>query len=298
MAQSYEMNLVSLVEQFNSEDKCREYLEQLRWPDGVTCPRCNEETTVSRIRERNQYECDACRYQFSVTSGTIMHDTHLPLWKWFLAVYMMVESKKGVSANQLKRTLKVAYKTAWFLCHRIRKALETPDGLLSGIIEIDETWIGGKRKDVGHGYKGNKALVIGAAQRGGNVQIKKGKTRSRKDLHKFVGDNVSGEAEAIYTDDWPAYGNLGDGNTKHETVNHSADEWVRGDVHTNTIEGAWALFKRSLVGSYHKVSKKHLAAYLDEFEFRYNNRKNRYIFRDAMREIVGAGNMEYRELTA
>src|SRR3954453_23730721 len=139
------MDLVKLIEDFGSEDKCREFLEHLRWPDGVRCPRCDSEK-ISRIIKRNQFDCDSCRYQFSVTAGTLFHDSHLPLWKWFLAIYMMVESRKSISANQLKRTLSVSYKTAWYLAHRIREAMGDDDQpLLRGIIEVDETYVGGKR---------------------------------------------------------------------------------------------------------------------------------------------------------
>ena len=155
MAQTYDMNLIKLVETFHSEEKCRAYLEKLRWSDGVRCPRCDS-GKISQIHDRDQFDCDSCRYQFSVTSKTVLHDTKLPLWKWFLAVYMIVESKKGISANQLKRTLNVSYRTAWYLCHRIRKALEGTDGFLTGVIEIDETWIGGVKKGKGQGHKGNK----------------------------------------------------------------------------------------------------------------------------------------------
>ena len=140
MAVTYEISLVNLIQQFNCETKCRDYLEALRWPDGIVCPRC-EGKSISDIDEGKQHECNACRYQFSVTSGTIMHDTHLPLWKWFMAVYMIVESKKAVSANQIKRMIDVSYKTAWYLCHRIREALLQPTSLLSGVVEMDESWV-------------------------------------------------------------------------------------------------------------------------------------------------------------
>jgi transposase-like protein len=137
-----DMDLADLIQQFGSEEKCRDYLVLLRWPDGVTCPRCDSRK-ISRIVKRNQYDCDSCRYQFSVTAGTIFHDSHLPLWKWFLAVYLIGESKKGISANQLKRMLKVSYKTAWYLGHRIRAAMQDDDPEpLRGIIEADETWMG------------------------------------------------------------------------------------------------------------------------------------------------------------
>src|SRR3989442_692737 len=146
------MNLVQLVQEFQDETKCRAALEALRWPGGVACPRCQSKT-VYRVLARGQFDCDSCRYQFSVTSGTIFHDSHLPLWKWLLAIYLMLESKKGMSANQIRRTLAVSYKTAWYLCHRVRRAVQelnpTP---LRGTVEVDETYIGGKRK--GRQYMG------------------------------------------------------------------------------------------------------------------------------------------------
>lgn len=299
MAQTYEINLVNLIQKFNCDGKCRTYLEALRWPDGVECPRCQCQT-VSRIEDRDQFDCNACRYQFSVTSGTIMHDTKLPLWKWFLAVYLMVESKKGISANQLKRTLDVSYRTAWYLCHRIRKALETPEGFLRGVIEVDETFIGGYKKGT-RGDRSNKTMVIGAKSREtGEIRVKadtvQGTSPSTAKVGKFLRANIANDS-VVYTDENPAYKALLQGGV-HEAVNHSKDEWVKGDVHTNGIEGAWGLFKRSVVGSYHQLSCKHLNAYLDEFEFRFNNRDNAYIFRDAMVCILNSQNIEYAELTA
>src|SRR5262249_49388 len=151
-----EINLCELVERFGSEGCCRQYLEELRWPNGIQCPRCGHQG-VSEIVDRNQYDCNKCRYQFSVTAGTIFHDRPLPLWKWFLTAYMMIEAKKGVSANQVKRTISVSYKTAWYLCHRIRAAMgAAQNGQLDGILEVDETLVGGKTRGKGHGYTGNK----------------------------------------------------------------------------------------------------------------------------------------------
>jgi len=297
MTQTYAVNLMNLIEQLGSDDDCREYLERLRWPNGVACTRCGN-TSVSRLQKRDQYECNAesCGYRFSVTSGTIMHDSHLPLRKWFIAIYLIIEGKKGISSRQLGRTLNVAYKTAWYLSQRIRAALKTPDALLSGIIEVDETWVGGKTHGKGRGYMENKTMVIGAAQRDGDVRMETGGTPTRKELHGFIDRNIADDAEAVYTDEHPAYGDLSDEDTRHETVQHAREEWVRGDVHTNTVEGVRALFKRGVAGSFHKVSRKHLDRYLDEFEFRFNNRNNPFIFRDALRELLTAGPLEYREL--
>src|ERR1700722_17769022 len=167
------VNLCTLIEQFGSEKKCREYLEALRWPDEIMCPRCNSRK-ISSITKRDQFDCDNCRYQFSVTAGTIFNDSHLPLWKWFLCVYLLCESKKGMSANQIKRTLGTSYKTAWYLCHRIRAAMkEVNPQPLDGIVEIDETYIGAKRQGVaGQGRAhGNKQIVIGIKQRSGDLRF-------------------------------------------------------------------------------------------------------------------------------
>lgn len=291
-------NLVNLIERFGSNDKCRSYLEALRWPKGVTCPRCESKKT-SRISTRSQFDCDSCRYRFSVTVGSVFHDSHLPLWKWFLATYLMCEAKKGVSANQLKRTLSVSYKTAWYLCHRIRSAMvEASPTPLTGTVEVDETYVGGKRSGHGRGYRGNKTMLLGAVQRGGPVRIRVEKRNDRRTLHRFIESTVADDAEAIYTDDWPAYEGIGDEDTRHETVNHSADEWVRGDVHTNTAESVWSLFDRAIIGSYHQLSAKHLPAYLDEFTFRFNNRENPYLFRDTLKALLNGETLTYRVLIA
>jgi len=298
MGQTCDINLVSLVEKFHSEEKCRGYLEHLRWADGVKCPRCQCET-ISSIKDRHQFDCDGCRYQFSVTSGTMLHDTKLPLWKWFLAVYMMVESKKGISANQLKRSLHVSYRTAWYLCHRIRRALETADRPLTGTIEVDGTYVGGKtegrKKDMS-----NKVLVMGAVERGGDVRMKSkglGEGESKRNVGKFVRSNIANDV-TVYTDGGPAYPVAFKDRNRHERVNHASGEYVRSGVHTNSVEGVFSLFKRSVVGAFHQVSVKHLPAYLDEFEFRFNNRDNPFIFRDALKELLAAGNVEYKELVA
>ncbi len=290
------MDLVRLVEDFGSEDKCRKYLEELRWPNGMVCPRC-EGTIISRIRQRNQFECDGCNYQFSVTSRSVFHGSHLPLWKWFLATYLMCEARKGVSANQIKRTLGISYKTAWYLCHRIRSAMrEACPTPLSGVVEMDETLVGGKVRGRGRGYRGNKTTVIGAAERSGDTRLKVDKSNDRETLRAFLEQYVAADAEAVYTDEWPAYRGIVNDDTRHETVNHSQDEWVRGDVHTNTVEGVWGLFKRSVVGSYHKLSIEHLPAYLSEMEWRFNNRHNPMLFKHTMERLVAAEPLTYAQL--
>ena len=296
------LDIVTLMTRYHSDEKCLEVLEALRWPTGITCPRCHKDK-VSRIYDRNQFDCNSCRYRFSVTSGTIFHDSHLPLPKWFATIYMMVEARKGVSANQIKRTLKVSYKTAWYLCHRIRAAMaEVNAEKLSGTVEVDETWIGGKLKGHGRGkrnYKKNKSLVVGIVQRDGKVRMNKIDHADKKTLHKFIKDHTKPDTEVIITDDWSAYQGIADHDTKHEVVNHSKKEWVRGeDIHTNGIENVWSLLKRSVIGAYHKISAKHLDAYLDELEWRFNNRENPYLFRDTLKKMVESKTMEYQKLVA
>jgi len=296
MLKEQEINFVSLVERFHNEEACRKYMEGLRWPDGANCPRCGSDK-LSRIKKRPQFDCDSCRYQFSVTAGTIFHDTHLPLWKWFLAVYLIVESKKGVSANQLKRILGVSYKTAWYLSHRIRAALKEVDAqLLKGIVEEDQTFVGGEVEGKGRGYKGNKIVVIGAMQRGGNICLRAVRGTDRETLHGFIRENTAGDPKAIYTDECLAYRGIADEDTKHEAVKHREKKWSRGDIHTNSIENVWSLLKRSIVDSYHQVGAKHLDAYLDELEFRFNNRENPYMFRDALCKLLVANNLPYAKL--
>ena len=296
------MNLMSLMDRFGNEETCREYLEKLRWSSGVCCPRCGD-LSVSQITTRDQFDCNGCRYRFSVTSGTIFDNTKLALRKWFVAIYLMVESKKGISANQMKRTLGVSYKTAWHLCHRIREAmagnpLEGPT--LFGVVEVDETWAGGLQRGKGRGPYSttNKSIVVGAVQRDGEIRLERIPNTRKATLHNFIRRTVKDEAQAIYTDEFLSYKGIGDHNTHHGTVQHNLNEWVVGDVHTNSVEGVWSLFKRSIMGSFHKISAKHLDRYLEELEWRFNNRDNPFIFRDLLIRLVDGEALRYRVLTA
>ena len=292
------MNLVQLIDRYSNDETCRNYLESLRWPGGAACLRCGD-MDVHDLGNHTLWGCRGCSYQFSVTTGTIMHGSHLPLRKWFLAIYLMCESKKGMSANQLKRTLGVTYKTAWYLCHRIREAMGNDPLVgptLFGVVEVDETMVGGKRG--GESWRDNKHWVAGAIERGGRVRIERIPNVKRDTLHAFIERTVRDEAEAIYTDDLKSYIGIGDDDTRHETVNHSAEEWVIGDVYTNSIEGVWSLFKRSIVGTFHKMSAKHMDRYLEELEWRFNNRNNPHIFRDTLSRIVDTDPLQYRELVA
>ena len=298
------INLCELLEKFGDNDKCREYLEALRWPEKVKCPTCKSEK-ISRIHKRNQFDCDSCRYQFSVTAGTIFHDSHLPLVKWFATTYLMCESRKGMSANQIKRMMGISYKTAWYLCHRIRAAMKAaePQAPLTGIVEMDKTYVGGR--NIGRGWKNrnqNKEIVIGIRQRRGDLRFFHAEDIKAGTLAKYIKENVSTDVDVMVTDEHPAYPKAmiaaGVNGRKHKTVTHSKGEYVRGDIYTNTVESAFSLLKRGIMGTWHKLSAKHLAAYLDEVTFRFNNRKNPYLFRDTLLKMIEAENVEYKQLVA
>src|ERR1035437_7100358 len=271
------IDLCELVERYPDDQQCRNYLEHLRWPHGIRCPKCGGER-VSSILKRDQYNCDSesCGYQFSVTAGTIFHDTHLALTKWFLAVYLLCQSRKGMSANQLKRMLRINYRTAWYLCHRIRDAMKAvpPVEKLGGTVEVDETFIGGRQRGwrkAGFGDS-NKQVVIGIRQRGGDLRFFHAEDAKSGTLERYIKENISEDVDVIVTDEYRPY-RKAVGNARHETVNHSAKEYVRPgtDIHTNTVESAFSLLKRGIIGTWHRVSAKHLQAYLDEMCFRFDN---------------------------
>lgn len=300
------MTLLEVNSSYSTDDRCRELLERLRWPEGVTCPRCKD-TRVSRLKEYARYECVGCEYQFTVISGTIFHDSHLPLPIWFIAVLLLCEAKKSMSALQLKRTIwglnKGSYKTAWYLCHRIRAAMSEVRTMMDGTIEIDETYIGGHVKGVGSGNKDNKSPVIGIIQRGGDLKFIHCKGRPQDAIRKALAEHVSEDVNVIVTDESILYNNtLGTHQSKRQSVNHRAKEYVRYEdgfmVTTNTVESAFSLFKRGIVGSWHKVSPKHLAAYLNEMTFRFNRRKNSDLFIDTLRHMITADPLTFERLTA
>jgi transposase-like protein len=230
--------------------------------------------------------------------GTIFHDTHLPLWKWFLATYLICESRKGMSANQLKRMLKVTYKTAWYLSHRIRAAMmETSPKKLRGTVEIDETYIVGKPRK--NRARPDKQVVIGIRQRNGDLRLIHAEDAKSDTVRNIINESIGGHVEVIITNESAIYPFALSSmqNKIHKTINHSR-ECVHGDVHTNTVESAFSLLKRGIFGTWHKVSAKHLPAYLDEMCFRFNNRKNKYLFRDTMLKLIESPNLEYKQLTA
>ncbi len=265
-----------------SEDQAREYLENLRWVDGRTCPHCGSEKSYQLTPKEDSkthvrkgvYKCSVCRKQFTVTVGTIFEDSHIPLAKWLCAIYLMCSSKKGISANQIHRMLEITYKSAWFMCHRIRYAMEQNSfKKMQGTIEVDETYVGGKSRRIGNktGFE-NKTPVVSLVQRNGEVRSFVVETVSSATLKKVLTENMSKQAK-LMTDELRAYKKVGKEFASHEVVNHKRYEYVRGDVTTNTVEGYFGLLKRGINGTFHHVSRKHLQRYLSEFDFRYNFHK-------------------------
>lgn len=298
------MTLVDVINLFDTDTKCRELLVRLRWPNGPECLRCHG-SVVELATEKQLFYCKECDYQFTVTATTIFNDSHLPLTKWFLATLLLCEAKKGTSANQIKRTLGVSYKTAWYLCHRIRAAMkEAERPMLDGTVEVDETWIGGRERK-GRGWNkpdNNKEIVVGIRQRGGELRFFHATDVKSGTLAKYIKENISTDVDVIVTDEFPAYipAMIASGikGAQHETIKHKDRVYVRGDVHTNTVESAFSLLKRGIVGSWHKISAKHLAAYLDEVSFRFNRRKKANLFLDTLRHMITAPVLTFERLTA
>jgi transposase-like protein len=274
------VNLSHVAKYFSDETAARELLEAMRWPNGPACPHCGgaepykltprKPGTKTRL---GLYKCKACRKQFTVTVGTVFEDSRIPLSKWLLAIHLLSSSKKGMSAHQIHRMLGISYKAAWFMMHRLRYAMaEGPlRNLLDGIVEMDETYVGGKSKArPGRPNRHSpKTPVVALVERGtGRVRTKTMPITSMN-LYSAIRENMDTDA-TLMTDGYPAYGGLV---AKHETVNHQAGEYVRGNVHTNTVEGFFSLLKRGINGTFHHVSRGHLQRYCDEFAFRYENRK-------------------------
>jgi transposase-like protein len=301
------MTLPEVNKMYSTDECCRELLERLRWPEGVECPRCKDRR-VSRMKDYARFECVGCEYQFTVTSGTIFHDSHLALPLWFLAVLLICESKKGMSAMQLKRTLwgehKGSYKTAWYLCHRIRAAMATAEKtMLYGTVEMDETYIGGKQHTyhkAGFGDS-NKQVVIGIRQRGGETRFFHAADAKSGTLAQYIRENVSEDVDVIVTDEFNAYPTAMKFlkmTERHKTIKHKAKVYVDGDIHTNTVESAFSLLKRGIIGTWHRISAKHLAAYLEEMTFRFNRRGRSDLFVDTLRHMVSADPLTFEKLTA
>lgn len=314
-------SLIDVSREFATEEACLNYLEALRWPNGVRCEYCGSdriskfttkagtrqrknpktgEITTALVPARHLYQCLACKEQFSAINGTIFNDSHLPLQKWMMAVALMVNGKKGISAKQLERDLDVNYRTAWYLEHRIRKAMELgnfADDKLSGTVEMDETYVGGKFDKRRKRAKYDKDPVFGMIERGGDVRAFHINAADSWHITGKILANVHAETELVVTDESKIYDALG-ARFNHETINHGSKEYVRGNIHTNAIENFWSLFKRRVVGSFHQISIKHLQRYISEFCWRFNNRENEQIFIIVIAQLLYGTPMPYARLTA
>jgi transposase-like protein len=289
------MTLTQLTARFKSEENCKKYLRDLRWPTGVECPRCNS-AKVYTLQARpfhwvcKNKDCGGKNgYRFSVITKTVFENTNYPLRTWFQVIYLMTQSKKGISALQIHRQIGSGdYRTAWYMCHRIRSAMR--DGgfaKLMGEVEIDETYMGGKegnkhvsKRGKGRGTAG-KIPVIGAIARKGNVVCQMIENTDTATLDGFVRQAVDKQVSLIATDEHSGY-RLLDQDYNHKSVRHGAGQYVHGNVHTSNIDSFWSLLKRGVMGTYHKMSKEYLPLYLAEFSFRHNNRRNPDIFRDVI----------------
>jgi transposase-like protein len=290
--------------QFSDEDKAREYLEKLRWANGIECPHCGSidghyplkaKATSKEPVRKGVWKCKQCRKQFSVTVGTIFERSHIPLNRWLSAIYLLCSSKKGMSAHQLHRTLGITYKSAWFMAHRIRYAMTQKPSInkFKTIVEIDETYIGGKARGKRGRGSANKVPVVALVERNGNVISKHVDRVTAKNLKAVLKENVDKNA-TLMTDDFPSYRYLNF--PKHKIIKHSEKEYVQGNIHTNTIEGFFSLLKRGIIGVYHHVGKNHLHRYLSEFDFRYNARKVKDDIRTNVAIINSRGKrLMYRE---
>jgi transposase-like protein len=301
------LNLKKLAKHFSDEDAARELLERMRWPDGPSCPTCGKKETVYRMQRlasstkpgrKGLLRCRKCNKQFTVTVGTVFEDSHIPITTWIQALYLLCgASKKGMSAHQLHRMLGITYKSAWFMAHRLRYAMtqEPLASKLTGTVEADETYIGGKRKNTPRGRAGkesHKTPVVALVERGGRLRAMPVERVTADNLDSVLREHVDASA-SVMTDSWIGYRNVGQNFASHEKVDHAQGEYVRGECHTNTLEGFFSLLKRGIVGSYHHVGKGHLHRYCDEFTFRYSARKAT----DAERMVLAVEGAEGKRLT-
>lgn len=276
----YVMNVVKIYRQFPTQESCIAHLEKARWGDTPVCAYCGAINTYP-LKGELRHHCNACRKSFSVTIGTIFFDTRLPMQKWFLAIALILNAKKGISSRQLARDLELPVKTAWSLAHRIRKAMKDDGALLSGVIEMDETYVGGAPRkenerdddDIGapRGRGTSKTPVVGMVERKGKVKARKADKLGFDDLSALVRGGIDLGRSVLLTDEYRGYSGMS-GLLPHKRVNHS-QRFADCLVHTNNIESFWAIVKRGIVGQFHKVSGKYLDAYLDEFCYRFNGRE-------------------------
>lgn len=300
------MNLFALAKNFPTEEHALAYWMKVRWPRGIRCLACEHdkcyliETKGKTKKPARLFECAECGLHFSATTGTLFHDSHLPLQKWFMAVALMVEAKKGVSANQIRRHIGCTYKTAWYLCHRIRQAMqeEVTIGGEGKIVEIDETYIGGRVAGAGvQAGRDNKTAVIGIVERGGRVHMQTVKNCKKETIKAVLDAKLDPATDKVVTDGAMNYAMIL-APERHQAGNHTAERKARQKVSNQTIEGAFSLFKRGVVGSYHKLGAEHLDRYLGEFCWRYNRRSMQpWMFEMALTSMAENKPMPYKTLT-
>jgi transposase-like protein len=274
--------------QFTNEDAAREHLEAIRWPDGPFCPHCGSFSAkrLPPVRRKatkghaasvrkGVVQCKDCREQYTVTVATVFERSKIALHKWLLATYLLTTSKKGISAHQIHRMIGVTYKTAWFMCHRIRTAMDQKDGPLGGspeqIVEADETWVGGKQSRQSRRLVAPKKIMFTLVERGGHARSFHVANVHANTLRPLLFQHAD-RLSSLMTDESSSYRLVGQDYWQHKKVNHGASEYVRGQWHTNTVENFFSIFKRGIIGVYHHVSQAHLSRYACEFDFRYNHR--------------------------
>ncbi len=258
---------------FPDDDTCLEWLKNQRYPDGIYCPNCQRVTKHHKITNRHCYNCDYCNHQIYPTAGTIFHKSSTPLRTWFEVIHRMASTRCGISAKQIQREFGVTYKTAWRMFKQVRTLLTEINPIFAGEVEADETYVGGARHGTrGRGAQG-KTPVFGIVQRQGKIMTSVVPNTKRSTVTPIITKNISRDA-IVYTDEFPTYDHLTYIGFNHQRINHRAKQYVAGRVHTNSIEGFWSQFKRSISGAYHSVSPKYLQSYLNEFAFRYNHRND------------------------
>lgn len=259
---------------FPNDDACLDFMRDALYPEGIECRTCERVTKHHRLAKRKAYSCQECATHVYPLAGTIFERSRTPLKSWFYAMYLMASTRCGISAKQLERELGVTYKTAWRMFKQIRTLMDEDTGSFFGEVEMDETYVGGKRRGTKRGRPGkdsHKVPVAGIVQRGGKVAALVTKDTKKRTLMPIVEEKVLPET-MVYTDEYTAYDGLGGKGYKHPRVTHAEKVYVVGNVHTNTIEGFWSLVKRGIGGVYHSVSEKHLQSYVNEYAFRYNHR--------------------------
>ena len=300
------ISLLQLFKLYPDQESAREYLEQRRWPNGVTCPQCAERERI-KARKDGYYRCNACLLDFTIRTGTVFERSHIPLHKWLYAMYLLITSRKGISSMQLSKEISVTQKSAWFMLQRLREACGSDIDKLSGTVEVDETFVGGKERNkhaakklnAGRGTVG-KTAVIGLRERGGNTIAMPVSDTGSNTLQSTIHAHVQ-TGSTVYTDESASYSDLDGLFFRHEAVNHSSGEYVRGMASTNGIESVWAVLKRGLNGVYHHASSKHLARYVNEFAFRLNDGNVKRHTLDRLDSLVTATfgkRITYKELTA